>query len=64
MSVELRLRILQVSEVDDRAHTMTVEMSVGLGWTEPRLLFNNIVDWQANKHIKVGVYANFFYWAH
>lgn len=51
--VDLRLRVLQIAEINDNSQTMTVEMSVGLTWTEPRLLFNNIFDWESRKLIKV-----------
>ncbi|XP_023328635.1 glycine receptor subunit beta-type 4 [Eurytemora carolleeae] len=50
--VDLRLRVLQIAEINDNSQTMTVEMSVGLTWTEPRLLFNNIFDWESRKLIK------------
>ena len=49
----MRLRVLQVAQVDDIEQTMTVEMAVGLSWTEPRLLFNNIFDWDVRRSVKV-----------
>ena len=53
MAVAMTLRVLQVSEVDDVAQTMTVEMTVGLSWLEPRLLFNNIFNWEVRQSVKV-----------
>jgi len=50
--VDMRLRVLQVAEVDDQQQTMTVEMAVGLAWVEPRLLFNNIFDWDVRRSVK------------
>ena len=49
----MRLRVLQVAKVDDIQQTMTVEMAVGLSWIEPRLLFNNIFDWDERRSVKV-----------
>ena len=54
--MDLRLRVLQIAEINDKSQTMTVEMSVSLSWTEPRLLFNNIFDWESRKLIKVKVF--------
>ena len=51
--MDMRLRVLQVAKVDDIQQTMTVEMAVGLSWTEPRLLFNNIFDWDVRRSVKV-----------
>ena len=53
MAVAMTLRVLQVSGVDDVAQTMTVEMTVGLSWLEPRLLFNNIFNWEVRQSVKV-----------
>ena len=39
--VDMKMRVLQVAQVDDNVQTMTVEMAIGLAWVEPRLLFNN-----------------------
>jgi len=50
--VDMRLRVLQVAKVDDIQQTMTVEMAIGLSWIEPRLLFNNIFDWDVRRSVK------------
>ena len=46
------MRVLQVAKVDDEYQTMTVEMAIGLAWVEPRLLFNNIFDWEERRSVR------------
>ena len=48
----MKMRVLQVAKVDDSVQTMTVEMAIGLAWIEPRLLFNNIFDWEERRSVK------------
>ena len=48
----MKMRVLQVAKVDDQHQTMTVEMAIGLAWIEPRLLFNNIFDWEERRSVK------------
>ena len=48
----MRMRVLQIAKVDDDYQTMTVEMAIGLAWIEPRLLFNNIFDWEERRSVK------------
>ena len=50
--VDMKMRVLQVARVDDDVQTMTVEMAIGLAWVEPRLLFNNIFDWEERRSVK------------
>ena len=50
--VDMKMRVLQVAKVDDSVQTMTVEMAIGLAWIEPRLLFNNIFDWEERRSVK------------
>jgi len=50
--VDMKMRVLQVAKVDDQFQTMTVEMAIGLAWIEPRLLFNNIFDWEERRSVK------------
>ena len=52
MPVDMKMRVLQVAKVDDQFQTMTVEMAIGLAWIEPRLLFNNIFDWEERRSVK------------
>ena len=42
----------ELRQVDDDVQTMTVEMAIGLAWVEPRLLFNNIFDWEERRSVK------------
>ena len=53
--MEFELKVLQVASIDDVEQRITVEMTVRLSWIEPRLLFNNIFDWNSQKSIKVYV---------
>ena len=50
--VDMKMRVLQIAKVDDDYQTMTVEMAIGLAWIEPRLLFNNIFDWEERRSVK------------
>ena len=50
--VDMKMRVLQVAKVDDEHQTMTVEMAIGLAWEEPRLLFNNIFDWEQRSSVR------------
>ena len=50
--VDMKMRVLQVAKVNDEYQTMTVEMAIGLAWIEPRLLFNNIFDWEQRRSVK------------
>ena len=50
--VDMKMRVLQVAKVDDGVQTMTVEMAIGLAWIEPRLLFNNIFDWEERRSVR------------
>ena len=36
-------------------HILAIYTQVGLAWVEPRLLFNNIFDWDVRRSVKVNL---------